>query len=172
MVFTGLAKEPLWGCGPSLRRTEQGSLFFERCHAAERDPSKSNAEKQGCWKRWLEFYSEYQPSDRITYARERLIALEPKTGTVLELAGISDLNPSALHSVLASPLPSALFVPLESEKTAGQRQRLAPPFPPFGACGKLCESNWGDCVGRCPSRSFPCIDACAISYRICSRACE
>jgi hypothetical protein len=66
----------LLGCGPSLRRSQQSRVYFERCYAADFDPRISLAEKHACWTSWLEHYTSAQPPERAEYARRRVDGIE------------------------------------------------------------------------------------------------
>lgn len=65
----------LLACGASPRMVQQSATFYERCQAAELNPSRTLDERRECWVAWLEHYTVGQPLERISYAQERRIAL-------------------------------------------------------------------------------------------------
>ncbi|MFK7999052.1 MAG: hypothetical protein AB8H86_05620 [Polyangiales bacterium] len=65
----------LLACGASPRMVQQSATYYERCQAAELNPSRTLDERRECWVAWLEHYTIGQPLERISYAQERRIAL-------------------------------------------------------------------------------------------------
>lgn len=61
-------------------------MYFERCFAADFDPSVPVEERRACWQAWLAHYQNWQPPDRVDYVRERLLQLDPERAAVIALA--------------------------------------------------------------------------------------
>ncbi len=89
-IFALASSAWLSGCGPSLQRVEQANVYFERCHAADRDPARSDGDRRACWQAWHEHYEVGQPHDRVDYVQERLVMLDPTSGDAIALATPDD----------------------------------------------------------------------------------
>ncbi|MEM9069819.1 MAG: hypothetical protein AAGE52_15000 [Myxococcota bacterium] len=139
-------------CGASPRMVHQSSKYFERCHAAELNPERTNEERRGCWSAWLEHYGERSTSRKRAYATNR----------IAELSGGSEIE----------PLPD--IVATEAEVTPGDpipRSSPQPPLePPPSACAEVCDPELAACVGRCNRQD--CLTACRAEFRICENACS
>ncbi len=82
----------------------QSEAYYEHCHAADLDPSRSTEERIACWTAWVEHYREGMPPERVLHARRRLAGLE------------DGLAPAPLPGV--TPAFSATFLALESAPSA------------------------------------------------------
>jgi hypothetical protein len=80
-VFVGLL-----GCGPSLRGIYRGDVYFERCYGADLDTRIPVPEKHACWSAWMAEYQAGQPEERVDYARERILRLDPARAEIVALA--------------------------------------------------------------------------------------
>lgn len=74
------------GCGPSLRRIHLADAYFERCYAGDRDDRATDPERRACWRAWLGSWRDGQALERIDYAEERLLTLDPERAAILALA--------------------------------------------------------------------------------------
>lgn len=54
---------------------QQGSVYYERCQAAELNPDRTVDERRECWTAWTQYYAPGQPLERRAYAQERRVAL-------------------------------------------------------------------------------------------------
>ncbi|MBN8616387.1 MAG: hypothetical protein J0L92_37725, partial [Deltaproteobacteria bacterium] len=82
---------------------EQANVYFERCHAADRDPRRDDLERRACWQAWRDHYEVGQPDDRLDYVRERLVMLDPASGDALTLSAPEATSPDLAGSEMASP---------------------------------------------------------------------
>lgn len=64
----------------------RSEVYFERCYAADRDPRVPIEQRRACWQAWIEHYRHAQPAERVDYAREQLLRLDPQRAEVVELA--------------------------------------------------------------------------------------
>lgn len=62
-------------CGPSIRRTYQSDMAFERCFDLDYDPQTPDDTKSECWRVWLDRKIYNQPDDKIKYAEMRRMEL-------------------------------------------------------------------------------------------------
>ena len=65
----------LTACGPSIRRTYQSDMAFERCFDRDYDPQAPDDTKSECWRVWLDQQIYNQPDDKIKYAEMRRVEL-------------------------------------------------------------------------------------------------
>ena len=191
----GLAVSGLAGCGPSLRRVEQANVYFERCHAADRDSRRTDMERRACWQAWRDHYEVGQPDDRTDYVRERLVMLDPASGDVLSMAAPeSSAEPEGTE--IASPALVEISSTIEGDTAAGvfaepdgappegpelsdtvsdrpPRARRRPTIPRTrtSACGNACEPSFVECASDCRVADRGCADACRHIFRQCSRGC-
>lgn len=91
----------------------QSEAYYEHCHAADLDPSRSTEERIACWTAWVEHYREAMPPERVLHARRRLAGLE------------DGLAPAPLPHV--TPAFSATFLALESAPSAAVTVPTAAP---------------------------------------------
>lgn len=174
------------GCGPSLRRVEQANVYFERCHAADRDPVRTNAERRSCWQAWRDHYAVGQPDDRVDYVRERLFMLDPSSGDAIALATTDELMPDpslandgTVEAQLATTPAVDTDAPPEgpelsdtiADRPPRARRRPVPPRTRTSACGTGCEPAYVTCAGACAVADRGCADACRHTFRVCARGC-
>ena len=165
--------------------------YFERCYAADFDPSIPRTERHACWVAWLDHYTSGQPRERIMYARERLVAQGTATDSLL-LPGVDVAAPTsdamrAAHAPTAPP-DTALatsVAPVDTDTSAPTEtptQRPVPTIPPprppavphhgSPACAPICDPRFIECAERCDrSNPEPCRDACIAEHRACGNAC-
>lgn len=100
------------GCGPSLRRIHLAEAYFERCYAGDRDALATDVERHDCWRAWLEHYAEGQAIERVDYAEERVITLDPDRRAILAIALTEDVDeaPSFETAVVETPVLEASVV--------------------------------------------------------------
>ncbi len=136
-------------CGPGLKYARENTEYYERCYAADHDPSVSPDTRRECWSRWLETHSKDQPPERITFAEQRLQQLAVDDST--------------------RPLPNALAEPVP------KLEHEYPPAPPgkyhTSGCDPLCNDRWRECTNYCELRDKACKAACESEYRICLEGC-
>lgn len=136
-------------CGPSLRVAHENTEYYERCYAADYDPSVSLDTRRECWSRWLEAHSKAQPPERITFAEQRLQELAADGST--------------------RPLPDAAPAPVP------ELEHEYPPAPPghyhTSGCNPLCNNRWHACTSHCELQDEPCKAACESEYRVCLEGC-
>jgi hypothetical protein len=181
-------------CGPSMRGVHQSTAYFERCHAADFDPSVSLEQKEQCWATWLQYYTHGQPPHRVSYATERREALsrgeevEPLPGVSYAAVDASQRSeyltaggstepvptvsppepaPSPEQADNAPPEPG----PVEPEAAPRERRLPGPPGRPHGACVPICNPRWDSCVARCEDGVRQCRDACETEHRTCMAGC-
>lgn len=169
------------GCGPSLRRSQQGRVYFERCYAADFDPRVALADKHACWTAWLAHYTSGQPVDRGDYARQRIYAIEHGE-SVPRLPG---LPAAALGPRSAAPITAASTSLTEDDaeraaperperrRRRSRRERHAPPLPRNSnptCAATACEQAWRACYDTCDG-ARPCETACQIELTACARGC-
>ncbi len=183
VVLAGALALP--ACGPSLRRAQQSRVYFERCYAADFDPSIAAAEKHACWTAWLEHYTNGQPPERGDYARERVYAIEHGE-SVPRLPGLPQaaLGPRAVTPVTVASAPEEPPAPEEApvlpvdrvqleERREPRRDRHAPPLPRTAnpACASAaCEPAWRECIDACDGTEA-CETACEVELAACARGC-
>jgi hypothetical protein len=173
----------LVGCGPSLRRTQQSRVYFERCYAADFDARIPLAEKHACWTAWLAHYTIGQPAERREYARDRVYAIEHGE-SVPRLPGLPAvaIGPRTAAPVTAVSLPEREDPAREDSAAPPQappgpeivppRPRRPPPLPRTTnpACAaSACQPRWLECVEACTSEA--CETACAVELTACARGC-
>lgn len=136
-------------CGPSLAQLHASDASYERCYAADFDPSVAASVREQCWSDWLEHHAEHQPPERISFAQARLRQLENETS--------------------ARPLPHASPEPIPA------RDHEYPPAAPGSyrdsGCDPLCRSGWDECNRRCDLDNQLCKTACESEFRICNSGC-
>ena len=178
-------------CGVSPRVAHTGNAYFEYCHAADLDPTRSNEERRNCWAAWLEYYAEDQPVERQRYGRDRFASLV-NDRALAELGVVEAALPAADDPATGSALPGeaaqpdATPVPADADEApptpASEVRPVEPPPPPPlapprsqappSACNDYCEPAWDTCVARCESRDRRgCVEACESEYRFCQGAC-
>ena len=136
-------------CGPSLREAHQRAEGYERCFAAEYDPSLSPDGRRACWTRWLANRTETDPPERIRYAEARLVQLS--------IDGSTRMLPD--HA----PEPAPVY--------AHRYPRMPPAGHPTSGCTPLCNDRWAACNLRCEMSQKDCVTACEARYRICIQGC-
>lgn len=162
-------------------------MYFERCHAADRDPARSDDERRACWQAWRDHYEVGQPDDRIDYVRERLVMLDPTNGDAIALASPEVESGVAVEEVAtldaSAPTDSAVAIadpppaegPELSDSVADRppraRRRPTAPRNRTSACGASCEPAFVDCASECRVADRGCTDACRHIFRQCSRGC-
>lgn len=176
------------GCGPSLRMVHQNASYFERCHAADYNPAVSPSARSACWTRWLAYYRDGQPSDRIRFARARLAALEngkpsdPLPGmqgssldaayTGSSVGSGSETEPGAAGSAATASADDATSGSHAASKKAENADLPSPPNVQSSACIPVCEPGWQACAGRCDGQPEACIRSCEVEFRTCASACN
>lgn len=96
------------GCGPSIRRVHRGSVYFERCYAADLDPTVPAEERRACWQQWISHYPVGQAPDRIDYVRERILRLDPEASEILAMAtGVEETTEAELVPPVALGAPAS-----------------------------------------------------------------
>jgi hypothetical protein len=169
------------GCGPSLRRVQQSSVYFERCYAADFDARIPLAEKHACWSAWREHYTIGQPRDRRDYASGRIYAIEHGE-SVPRLPGLPQvaLGPQTARPVTAvsvtenDPRPVVEEPANEVELPAREERERPRPLPRTAnpACAAVaCEPSWRRCIGGCAEGSDACETACNVELSACARGC-
>jgi hypothetical protein len=172
-------------CGPSLRRTQQSRVYFERCYAADFDVRIALAEKHACWTSWLSHYTIGNGHEQLDYARERLYAIEHGE-SVPRLPGlpVAALGPRAVTPVTAASGPSTEPEPSIDEtlpadrvelprERRSRRDRHAPVLPRTAnpTCARTaCEPAWRECIDTC-DRVGACETACQVELSACARGC-
>ncbi len=179
------------GCGPSVQSIYEGNVRFEHCYRLDLDPAIALPHREACWREWLRAYTYGQTTDRIEYARRRLLEIKVSP------------NLMVLRMRLAAPAPSA---PAPAEATGPRTTHEAPPstaqtaagegdpaaagsasetafeqppvevagkdLPPGHLCSGRCGEGWRDCQKNCTSgRELPLCDGCAADFRRCVRRC-
>ena len=124
-------------------------MAYERCYAADHDPTVDPGARRTCWADWLANDSEDQPIERVAYANQRLRELDGQAGVRV--------------------LPNDQPVPIP------QRVHDYPPLPPgnyhTSGCDPVCEGRWRDCTNHCDLRDQPCKAACESEFRVCLDGC-
>lgn len=160
------------GCGPSLRRVQQADEYFERCYAADRDEHRTDDERRACWIAWNEHYRVGQAEDRIDYVRERLVMLDPRQASAIELAtGPQELEVEAPAAEQAPPEGPELSEAARTEASVRARRRPVAPRARTSACGASCEPDFVACATACEIADRGCTDACRHRFRQCARGC-
>lgn len=168
---------------------QQSNVYFERCHAADFNPGVDPATRRACWARWMQYYAEGQPPDRVRHARERLRAIE-SGGEVEPLPGMPQavVDSSYTASFLAieqtqTAADEGTDDPPDADAQAAQPAAEVPQIPPVprrsaprlrgetGACSSVCEPRWQACIDRCAEGSRGCERACQQEHQYCVRAC-
>jgi hypothetical protein len=167
----------------------QNAEYFERCQAADYDPSASMETRHACWSRWLAHYTEGQPTARVRHAHDRLAAIE--AGEPPEpLPGVHGLAVDTAHAAAfltedgsalpASPPddPSDEGAPrddgAEDAADAPPEDRAPlrrPPRHRKGPCADICLPEWEQCARGCEGRGDGCLKACEAQHRVCASAC-
>jgi hypothetical protein len=165
-----------------MRMVHQNAEYFERCHAADHNPTVSARVRHACWVRWLSHYTAGQSQERIRHASTRLAALE--TGqTGAPLPGMDGAVGSA-HT--AAFLPADAEAPPEGQEPGppptsapnGTATPDTPSAPPAeGAPAPARTSPPGDAHGPyIPTpprvRESGCDEVCMPSWEACIRACQ
>ncbi|MDH3202043.1 MAG: hypothetical protein OEM15_14220 [Myxococcales bacterium] len=136
-------------CGPSLKHAHENTQYYERCYAADHNPSVSSDTRRECWSRWLEAHSSNQPPERITFAEQRLQQLAADGST--------------------RPLPD------QEPEPVPELEHEYPPAPPgeyhTSGCNPLCNERWHACTSHCEQKHNTCKDACRTEYRVCLEGC-
>lgn len=168
------------GCGPSLRRVQQSSVYFERCYAADFDARIPLGEKHACWSAWLEHYTNGQPEERTHYARERVYAIEHGE-SVPRLPGLPEAMVGPTRSAPVTVSSEALVAeepapPAQAEREdppEARSERRPAPLPRTGnptCAAQACEPAWRSCVDGCDDRPG-CETACEVELQACARGC-
>lgn len=139
----------LAACGPGLRPSARSASSFQRCEAADYDPSLSAEQRRACWAGWISEYAELAEPGQLQVAQSRITALEAGEPT--------------------RPLPSAA---LEERPLVEHEVYIAPPGEyRETACTPGCNREWDGCISRCETRDKPCRLACEQDYAICNAGC-
>lgn len=139
----------LAACGPGLRPSARSASSFQRCEAADYDPSLSAEQRRACWAGWISEYAELAEPGQWQVAQSRITALEAGEPT--------------------RPLPSAA---LEERPLVEHEVYIAPPGEyRETACTPGCNREWDGCISRCETRDKPCRLACEQDYAICNAGC-
>jgi hypothetical protein len=185
LALGALAAVAIGGCGPSLRRVRTAEQYFERCYAGERDDRYDASEQRACWEAWLASYTVGQSDERIGYARERLLLLDPEQSLLVEMAtGEAELaeDRAALEVheapviVLTGTATGAELAPEERTERPETpelraRHRPTPPRSSTARCDHTCMPVWEACVDACGDRERGCHSACRMRFRTCAGAC-
>ena len=197
LVLAVLALAAVAGCGPSIRLVAASNVYFEYCYAADRDAARSDIERRACWTAWQEHYEIGQPPERIDYAHERLVMLDPERRNAIELAtGESGESEAVLEAQLAAdPMavdatvtePAIVAVDIEVVVPEGAevssvfgdrgpvtaRARRSPVIPRSrsSACADVCAPDFRTCALLCNLSDRGCVDACRHRFRQCSHSC-
>lgn len=178
-------------CGPSLRRVHSGNVYFERCSGGDRDERYSDAERRRCWDAWLTHYTDGQSDERVSYARERVILLDPDRSALIEMAtGEAELEAEVESDAHLPPSEAPIVVLTGTatgaetdratrearprrEETPALRDRHRPTRPRTSTahCDGTCLPPWEACVDRCDDRDRACHGACRQRFRVCSSGC-
>lgn len=152
----------------------RSTSWFERCYAADFDARIRSTEKHACWVAWLDHYTDGQPPERIGYAQERIRELGDGRSTIA-LPGLEAAVGPAYATDGVAPADGAAGTTPPPPADTNAIPPPPPPHPPAmgnAACGPVCDPRWNDCVLRCDHlRPDPCLDACMVEYRACSRGC-
>lgn len=162
------------GCGPSLRRIEQANEYFERCYAADRDEHRTDDERRACWLSWNQHYRVGQPADRLDYARERLVMLDPVHSSAIALATTDteeDLEATPLASEPPPPEGPGVLDVVHPPTSVRERRRPIAPRTRTSACAAGCEPEYVACARACALSDRGCVDACRHRFRQCARGC-
>lgn len=191
LVLTALALVAFLGCGPSIRLVAASNEYFEYCYAADRDAARTDAERRACWTAWQAHYEIGQPPERIDYAHERLVMLDPERRNAIELAtGESGESEAVLEAEHAEPTPAAdpaIVVQTETVAPEGAevssvfgdrgpataRARRSPVIPRSrsSACADVCAPDFRACALLCNLSDRGCVDACRHRFRQCAHSC-
>lgn len=161
---------------------QQANLYFERCYAADRDPLRTDDERSACWQAWSTHYEIGQPQDRLDYAHERLVMLDPRQGTAITLA-TGDLGEMVALGE-GAPVPEteteapASVVPEGPElsdtlrpRRARAPRRASPPRTLTSECARECDPSFQACSTQCAPADRACTDACRHRFWQCARGC-
>jgi hypothetical protein len=172
-ILAGAPSLVATGCGPSLRRVQQADEYFERCYAADRDERRTDDERRACWVAWNEHYRVGQAEDRIDYVRERLVMLDPRQASAIELTtGQEELDPGIEPAPEASPPEGAEVTDtLHGDGPVRARRRPVAPRTRTSACAASCEPDFVACGNACEIADRGCTDACRHRFRQCARGC-
>lgn len=185
LLALGLAVSAPLGCGPSLRRVRTADQYFERCYAGERDDQFDASQRRACWEDWLANYTVGQSDERIGYARERLLLLDPEHSLLVEMAtGEGELaeDRAALEvheapivvltgTATGAELPREERSEREMTPELRARHRPTPPRASTARCNTSCMPAWEACVDACLDRDRGCNNACRMRFRACNGAC-
>ncbi len=110
-------------CGPSLRRVQRASAYFEECYAADIDPHVTDADRRGCWQAWRRYYEVGASPERLDYVRERLAMLDPDRAAAIALStgddgSIALLDEAALADAAGTDEASAPTDPAAAPEVA------------------------------------------------------
>lgn len=169
------------GCGPSLRRVQQGRVYFERCYAADFDPRIPLAEKHACWTAWREHYTVGQAADRAQYALERIRAIEHGE-SVPRLPGLPEaaLGPRHATPIMAvsasqeeAPEDAVAARDARASERRRHRRRVMPRTANPVCAATACESSWHSCTEPCEDgrAGDACRTACQVELQSCARGC-
>ena len=179
-----LASLLAFGCGPSLRLVAASNDYFEYCYAADRDASRTDAQRRACWSAWQQHYETGQPPERIDYAHERLVMLDPERRNAIELATGESEEAAVVPVVQAetvvpvatettSPEGAELSSLLGARTPAPARERRSPVIPRSrgSACADVCAPDFRACALACTISDRGCVDACRHRFRQCTHSC-
>lgn len=197
LVLAALGLAVFAGCGPSIRLVAASNEYFEYCYAADRDAARSDIERRACWTAWQEHYEIGQPPERIDYAHERLVMLDPERRNAIEMAtGESGESEAVIEAELAAEPIAAdptvvepAIVVAETEVVVPEgaevssvfgdrgpvtaRARRSPVIPTSrsSACADVCAPDFRACALLCNLSDRGCVDACRHRFRQCSHSC-
>ena len=184
LVLAALGLAAFAGCGPSIRLVAASNEYFEYCYAADRDAARSDIERRACWTAWQEHYEIGQPPERIDYAHERLVMLDPERRNAIELAtGESGESEAVLEAELAAELaaepiavdPTVTPTVVDPAIVVVATEVVAPEgaevMSVFGDRGPVtARARRSPVIPR--SRSSACADVCAPDFRACALLCN
>ncbi len=193
LVLAALVLAVFAGCGPSIRLVAASNEYFEYCYAADRDAARTDIERRACWTAWQAHYEIGQPPERIDYAHERLVMLDPERRNAIELAtgesgeseAVLEAELAAQHTSVATPAIAVAVTeaaPPEGAEVSSvfgdrgpvtARARRSPVIPRTrgSACADVCAPDFRACALLCNLSDRGCVDACRHRFRQCAHSC-
>jgi hypothetical protein len=190
----------LVACGPSLRRSQRASSYFEQCYAADIDPHVPDAERRACWMAWKRDYQIGASPERLDYVRERLAMLDPDRAAAIALATGDDAAPEMLDTTETSTEVATSATPTSEPRDPPTPPQPSEAAPPDGTLADRirderharaherhlhrgivepstltprcpCQTEWTTCTAACLADDAGCIGACRREHVLCSRSC-
>jgi len=173
------------GCGPSIRLVAASNEYFEYCYAADRDAARTDVERRACWAAWQAHYEIGQPPERIDYAHERLVMLDPERRNAIELAtgesgealaeASANIEPTVVQAMDPALRPEGAEVSSifgdRGPVTARARRSPVIPRSRSSACADVCAPDFRACALLCRLSDRGCVDACRHRFRQCAHGC-